>query len=239
MNQFRRWHIWLGWLVGVPLLIWTCTGLWMVSRPIDEVRGVHLKAEPLGLRIDGPITVPAFPPDHGAPLSVRLEQQDIGAVWIATFAHGHEMRALASSGAWLPTVSEAEARSIAERWYRPNVAIVAARHTPADAPPLDLRRERPAWGIRFADGANVYVDADTGSLLAIRSEQWRWFDFMWGLHIMDLQTREDTSHPLLIGFAALAAVASLLGTILLFARRRRRQPHSGTADQASAPVTGR
>jgi hypothetical protein len=214
-RTLNRIHVWIGWLIGIPLLIWTVSGLWMVSRPIEEIRGVHLKADAPTLRLDGPIVVPAFPVDHGAPLSVRLEQQDSGPVWIATFAHGHEMRAAASDGKWLPKVSEAEARKIAERWYKPDAPIVSAKHTAADAPPIDLRRERPAWGIGFADGANVYVDADTGSLLAIRSGQWRWFDFMWGLHIMDLQSREDTSHPLLIAFAAIAALGTLLGLILL------------------------
>jgi hypothetical protein len=216
-----RTHIWLGWLVGVPLLLWTATGLFMVARPIEELRGVHLKAEALPLDLAGPIVVPAFPPDHGTPLSVRLEQQGNGPVWIATFEHGHEMRAAARDGRWLPNVSEAEARATALRWYKPESAILSVKHTPANAPPLDLRRERPAWGVIFADGAHVYVDADTGSLLAIRSGQWRAFDFMWGLHIMDLQTREDSSHPALISFAALAVFSVLVGLILLFKRRRR------------------
>ena len=42
-----------------------------------------------------------------------------------------------------------------------------------------------------------------------------------GLHIMDLQTREDTSHPILIIFAALSVFGALMGTVLLFRRRRR------------------
>jgi PepSY-associated TM region len=219
--SFARLHIWLGWLVGIPLLLWTASGLFMVSRPIEEVRGVHLKAEALPLDLKGPIVVPAFPPDHGAPLSVRLEQQADGPVWIATFDHGHEMRAAARDGRWLPKVTEAEARTTAMRWYKPDAAILSVKHTPADAPPIDLRRERPAWRVAFADGANVYIDADTGSLLAIRSRQWRVFDFMWGLHIMDLQMREDSSHPTLIGFAALAFASVIVGLILLFRKRRR------------------
>jgi PepSY-associated TM region len=221
LRFLSRAHIWLGWLVGVPLLLWTASGLFMVSRPIEEVRGVHLKAEALPLDLKGPIVVPAFPVDHGAPLSVRLEQQADGPVWIATFDHGHEMRAAARDGRWLPNVSEAEARATALRWYKPESAIRSVKHTPADAPPIDLRRERPAWQVAFADGAHVYIDADTGSLLAIRSGQWRAFDFMWGLHIMDLQSREDSSHPTLIGFAALAFVSVIVGLILLFKRRRR------------------
>jgi hypothetical protein len=224
-RKLNRIHIWLGWLIGVPLLLWTATGLWMVSRPIEEVRGVQLKAAPPELALTTPPVFPALPKDHGAPLSVKLEQQWDGPVWIASFAHGHEMRASAQDGHWLPAITEEEARAIALRWYNPESNILSATHSPADAPPLDLRKERPAWGITFADGAHVYIDADSGSLLAIRSGQWRMFDFMWGLHIMDLQSREDTHHPVLILFAAFAALGLLIGLILLplSTKRRRRQ----------------
>lgn len=222
-RNLGRIHVWLGWLIGIPLLIWTATGLWMVSRPIDEVRGVQLKAEPPVLATNAIPVFPKLPSDHGAPMSIKLEQQWDGTVWIATFSHGHEMRASASDGRWLPPITEGQARSIARQWYRPNTEILSATHSPADAPPIDLRKAKAAWQIAFADGANVYVDADTGSLLAIRSGQWRIFDFMWGLHIMDLQTRENTNHPILILFAILAFVGTAFGLILLplSAKRKR------------------
>ena len=38
-----RLHIWIGWLVAVPLLLWTVSGLFMVSQPIETVRGENLK----------------------------------------------------------------------------------------------------------------------------------------------------------------------------------------------------
>jgi hypothetical protein len=222
-RKLNRIHIWLGWLIGVPLLIWTVTGLWMVARPIEEVRGVQLKSGVPVLALKTPPVFPALPTDHGPPLSVKLEQQWDGPVWIATFAHGHEMRASAKDGSWLPKITKDQAKGIALRWYRPESTILSASHTPANAPPLDLRKERPAWGITFADGAHVYIDADSGSLLAIRSGQWRMFDFMWGLHIMDVQSREDTHHPLLIFFAAFSALGILLGLVLLpFSARRKR-----------------
>ena len=56
----------------------------------------------------------------------------------------------------------------------------------------------------------------------MRTRWWRFYDFFWGLHIMDLQTREDSHHPILIVFAVLALVGSLLGTTLLFRRRKAR-----------------
>ena len=57
-------------------------------------------------------------------------------------------------------------------------------------------------------------------MLALRTGGWRLYDAMWGLHIMDLESREDFHHPLLIGFAALALANVALGTILLFKRTR-------------------
>ena len=40
--------------------------------------------------------------------------------------------------------------------------------------------------------------------------------------VPDLQTRDDTHHPILIGFAALATIGALLGCTLLFRRRKAR-----------------
>ena len=45
MRRFASLHIWLGWLVGLPLLMWTVTGLVMVIKPIEEVRGNHLRKD--------------------------------------------------------------------------------------------------------------------------------------------------------------------------------------------------
>jgi ABC-type Mn2+/Zn2+ transport system permease subunit len=56
----------------------------------------------------------------------------------------------------------------------------------------------------------------------VRTRWWRTFDFVWGLHIMDLQTREDTHHPILIFFALLAVIGALFGCILMFRRRSAR-----------------
>lgn len=102
--------------------------------------------------------------------------------------------------------------------------------------PTDLRRERPAWGIEFADGARGYIDADTGSLLAIRSGHWRWFDFMWGLHIMALQTREDTSRPLLVGLAALALLGGGCGVSVAAKAAAVRWPSTNHSWEAMLPL---
>ena len=79
----------------------------------------------------------------------------------------------------------------------------------------------PVWQVRLADGTHVYVGRDSGEIEAVRTRWWRVFDFMWGLHIMDLQTREDTHHPILVLFAALASIGSVLGCVLMIRKYAR------------------
>ena len=55
---------------------------------------------------------------------------------------------------------------------------------------------------------------------AVRTRWWRFYDFFWGLHIMDPVEREDSSHLLLWVFSVIALGSSLLGTVLLFRHRR-------------------
>ena len=43
MRRFAQWHIWLGWLIGVPIVMWVASGLFMVIKPIEQVRGEHLR----------------------------------------------------------------------------------------------------------------------------------------------------------------------------------------------------
>ena len=54
----------------------------------------------------------------------------------------------------------------------------------------------------------------------MRTPGWRIYDFAWGLHIMDPQTREDTHHPLIVVFTVLSVIGATLGCILLFRRRK-------------------
>ena len=66
------------------------------------------------------------------------------------------------------------------------------------------------------DENNVYVDAISGQEVAIRSEQWRLWDLMWGLHIMDWETRDEINNLLLKLFSVLALISSLTGVFIFF-----------------------
>jgi hypothetical protein len=71
------------------------------------------------------------------------------------------------------------------------------------------------------DGTHFYVDAATGEIVARRTRWWRFYDFMWGLHIMDPGGREDTHNPWVIGFAVASLLMAVLALVLLPMTTRR------------------
>lgn len=221
LRSFARWHIWLGWLTGVPILLWVMSGLVMIAKPIEEVRGNHLKRE---------LPQQALPPGNPAPIAmevggpavreVRTLMQNGRAVTLLAMMDGSTRRHDAITSEPLPRFTDVEARLLVAREIVGGDKVTAVRAFDAANPPLDFRKPVDGWQVVLADGTHVYVGRDSGAIEAVRTRWWRIFDFFWGLHIMDLQTREDTHHPVLILFAALALVGSLLGTTLLFRRRR-------------------
>jgi hypothetical protein len=216
MIRFVRWHIWLGWIAAVPLMLWLASGLFMAARPIEEVRGETLRRAPAPVALAG-LVLPREPV-RAAKLS--LVDQLGRPTWIVNDSDGGAGRYSARDGLPLAPVSAAEAQLLVAAAWAGTAKLTALRRFPADASPGDLRQPRPSWRASFADGAHLYLDADTGAVLAVRTRWWRAYDFAWGLHIMDLQTREDTSNPFLWLFGTLALALSLLGSVLLFRRRR-------------------
>ena len=82
-------------------------------------------------------------------------------------------------------------------------------------PPIELNRPIEAWQVQMDDGVHFYVDAGSGEVVARRTPFWRVYDFMWGLHIMDLQGRKQTNNPWVVTFALLALVMTLMAVVLL------------------------
>lgn len=223
-RTLRRWHVWLGWLVGVPLLLWTLSGLAMVLRPIEEVRGEHLRiAQQETLPPGNPAGI-AIPVDAASPERERRTAMQSGrAVTRVTFADGTIRRFDATDGTLLEEVDEDEARRIVARSIRGGENVLSARLFDAEDPPGDFRRAVAAWQVALGDGTHVYVGRDSGEVEAIRTRWWRIYDFFWGIHIMDLQTREDSHNAWLVVFAALSLVTTLMALVLLPLTSRKRR----------------
>lgn len=216
----RKYHIWIGWLVALPVLFWIVSGLVMVAKPIEEVRGEDLLSEapilPSGL-------VPIPPPIGPRPVaSLVLEQRAGGPKWIVRYSDGGSRLADPATGRLLPPLTAADAVSLLKSRYEGDAQVAAIDRTSADDPPIDLRRKIEAWRISMSDGTRFYVSTATGEIIARRTRWWRFYDWMWGLHIMDMKTREDSHNPLIIGFGIAALLSTILGIVLLPMTLRKR-----------------
>ena len=220
MRTLAKWHVWLGWLVGVPIVMWLATGLLMVSRPIEEVRGEHLRRAVAQETLAIPGSSLA---GVGAGLvEMHVTMQGGRAVAVLTGLDGSVRRVDFASGAPLPALDAAAARALVAQRIIGGDKVERVTLFPADKVPFDFRRPVAVWQVALEDGTNVYVGRDTGNIEAVRTRWWRAFDLAWGLHIMDLSEREDTSHPVLILFAAISLAGALIGCVLMFRRRKAR-----------------
>jgi hypothetical protein len=225
VRLFHKIHLWIGLFVGIQLLLWTASGLFMTSNAIEDVRGTTLRRDmaPIDLRSLGPV-LPAsavLPPQavRGAVIDRAELTQVLGRPAYRLGAAGKNWLVDARTGQdWV--IGRDDALAIA----RQQVILVAPLTAVpvSDPPPLELRRPGGAWMIGDAADTHVYI-GKAGEVLAVRTNLWRWFDIAWGLHILDPVEREDTHHPFLIFSAALSLISVLSGFVLLWVRFRPRR----------------
>jgi hypothetical protein len=207
--------MWLGWLVGVPVLFWTVSGFVMVARPIEEVRGTALLRDPAPLVLAAPTVAPSL---VGMPVaSVALEPRAAGPRWVVRLAGEPARSRLAdpADGRLLGLLGAAEAQREVIARYTGKARVAAVRRVDPAHTPIELRQPLDGWQVVMDDGTHFYVDAGSGAVVAKRTQFWRFYDFMWGLHIMDLQGRKETHNPWVVTFSVLTLVMVLMALVLL------------------------
>lgn len=200
-----RWlHLWGGVIVGLQIILWVISGLVMVARPIDAVRGTDLRRD-----------LPALAMPAGLPALQGVEKLELGSllgkpVWKLTDARGKRLLDAATGQPISLTPAEAEAIARAGTTLTGPAVVTAIA---ADSPPLEWRRNEPAFRVTFADDTRVFVTMQ-GEIGAIRTPWWRFYDLFWGLHIMDWSARENTHSPLIIAATLLSLGVVLTGALL-------------------------
>ena len=106
--------------------------------------------------------------------------------------------------------------------YTGKAKVVETSRVDADSPPLELRRAMNGWRVRMERRHPFLRRRRLGRDRRPPHRWWRIYDFMWGLHIMDLQGREDTNNPWVVSFGALSLGMVLLALILLPLTIRRK-----------------
>ncbi|RVU40260.1 PepSY domain-containing protein [Rheinheimera riviphila] len=222
---WRTFHLWLSLLLSLQLLAWFGSGLVMSILPIDEVRGDHLRAPVPPINWQLAKMCPAQLPAHTGGLSLRQR----GEMPVYQLDHDGKLQFFnALDGSALPPLTEPELRVMAQQSYNGTGTIHSAQLI--DELPLEARGlPTPVWQVQFNDTDNTvfYLEPTLGQVLRVRTDNWRLFDFVWMLHIMDYDERDDFNHGLLIASSALALLFTISGLVLLVLtlRRKAARPH--------------
>ncbi len=223
----RRWwfsvHKWIGLAIGLQVLAWMVSGLYMTFVPIEQVRSEHniRKPVPLDLRAHKNVVTPSAVAALLTGSVTRLELGEmLGApVWRADIDGKPAALIDARSGTLLSPLNEASARRIAQADFAGHGKIAQATLIAKD-PPVEYRGVLPVWQLMFDDegATNLYVSPATGKVVGRRSAVWRVYDFLWSLHIMDYQTRDNFNNWLVILTAAVGLILTVSGFGILFYR---------------------
>ena len=213
----RKTHKWLGLFIGLQVVIWSLSGLYMTAVHIDIIHGDHL------VRTMPPQSAPAAALMDPLAAARANQGQSVRLAWVrnqpayVVKSESGERVVDARSGRPVPPPSEAEIRAIAAATYTGDEPIASAALI-TEVPGEIRGRKPPLWRVEFDqwNKPTLYFSPLTGELLSRRHELWRIFDFVWMLHIMDYDERENVNNLLLRVFTWAAVVMALSGAWMLF-----------------------
>ena len=208
----RNIHKYLSFLISIQLLLWTVSGIYFAFNKIENVRGEQYREESnfnvdfskLNFEIDGAQNIR---------VTDRMDQE----ILVVDGIYGREY--LDFDGKDVEQLNAEEAKTL------------SAKHTSLIPESVELVTENivgsefrgralPIYRVKSVNEAgqsiNVYLNVYTGEVEAVRSNQWRIWDLMWGFHIMDWETRDDIDNLLLKIFSILALISSITGVLLFF-----------------------
>jgi len=227
----RTLHKWIALFVCIQALLWVISGFYMVVVDLDFVHG------------DSLVRNLATPPPRDAPWMALQELRNrypgVEQVRIKGLpglktpvyevaARGETILVDGASGEQLSPLPEHLVTMLAEQYYAGSGALERLRLLTDNAPGEIRTRPLPLWRADFGDWlqTSLYIHPASGELVTRRHRFWRWFDFLWMLHIMDYENRENVNNGLLRAATGLGVTLALSGLWLVYFRFLRRSPPS-------------
>jgi hypothetical protein len=214
----RSVHKWLALFVGLQLLV---TGFYMVAVDLDFIHG-----DPLVRNLRAPVgsTRSVLPVAQVASRYPEISLISLHSLPVLSTpvyeltAAGRRVLLDATNGQQLSPLSSGMIRQLALSYYAGNGQLSAVQLLEHDVPMEVRGRAAPLWRADFDDWleTTLYLHPDTGALVAQRHRLWRWYDFLWMLHIMDYGVREAPTGVVPRVLTVLGAVTVASGVWLLY-----------------------
>lgn len=218
-RKLRRWHRAVALITSCQLLLWTLSGLYFAFIDIDYVRGHQFKRSIPPFELDLSRLQAGLVSGNKVVIQERHSDELIVGVYSA-----EGVQWLDAQGLPIELLSGEEALILgAER-----TALTPDRFewVDEDLPGSEYRGALlPLWRLWRTDDPDrvAYVDAMSGEVTVVRHDAWRWWDFLWSLHIMSYEDRDTIGTWLLKIFSLLALATAVLG-LWLFLHTRARRP---------------
>jgi hypothetical protein len=208
----RKVHKYLSFFISLQLLLWTVSGIYFAFNKIELVRGEQYRTQ-----VEQSINLGDF--DFEIPNTTDVSIQKRLGENIAVIKVDGTTKYLNRSGESISKLTESEAMNLVIS--NTTLSPVLVEEIVNERSGSEYRgRSLPIYKVESKTNKdldiNVYLNVYSGEVLAIRSNQWRIWDLMWGLHIMDWKERDNISNILLKIFSILALVSSVTGVMLFF-----------------------
>ena len=226
----RKSHRYLGLFIGIQFIFWTIGGLYFSWNDIDEIHGDHLRSQTPYLSINSEI-MPIqsildsvrSKPDFQQLMDFKIIQVNGTPYYqIKYINQKNETRFQlvdCESGAFKPEIHKAEAIEIANSHLKINSSIESVEYITQVNDHHEYRgKPLPAWAVTYQNNETptFYIASTLGTLQAVRHNRWRIFDFLWMMHTMDYESRDDFGNILLKAFSILGLVTIFSGFLLYF-----------------------
>lgn len=242
--RIRKTHRYLGLFIGVQFLLWTLGGLYFSWTSLDEIHGDHLKKELPALTVNDSLVSPSAPLNALRNQVEALSLTNVQLIDILgkpvyqlsyrmTGLKGHNRThtqlADAQSGKLRPPLSRQEAVALAKQRFTGSPEVVEVEYLTSTSGHHEYREKPlPAYAITFREPAHatVYVAAGLGTVQSVRTDPWRIFDWLWMLHTMDYEGRDNINNGLLrtlsvLGLLTIASGFALYGISSPGLRRKK------------------
>ena len=217
-RRLRRWHRAVALVTSCQLLLWTLSGLYFAFIDIDYVRGHQFKRSLPASQLD----LSRLEANLISANKVVIQERRAGELILGVHADkGIEW--LDEQGLPITALSGEQALALGNE--RTVIKPDQFEWVDSDLPGSEYRGSPlPLWRLWKADDPDrvAYVDAMSGEVTVVRHDAWRWWDFLWSLHIMSYEDRDTIGTWLLRVFSLLALATAVLGLWLFLHTRARR-----------------
>lgn len=229
-HYIRKSHRYLGIFIGIQFLFWTLGGLYFSWTDIDEIHGDFFRKEKTEINFERDFISPKVVIENIEKTQNISEINNLRVIEISgspfyEFAvkdkdkNERLIAADAITGEIRQSISEEEAKKIAAESLAKPLAVKETIYlTKENVGGHHEYREKPlpAWAVTFENDLTVYLSAETGQIGAFRTTKWRIFDFLWMLHTMDYEARDNINNYVLRAFSILGITTILSGFLLFF-----------------------